>query len=1004
MLVIAYHIYHPYISLRHPPTTSYRGRGHAVAFAVSNDCIFLATSRNCLLRHDTTSGLVSELELSKSQDARIRRLFVDPLGIHALVIMQTGSTIDTFFLDRSWKKARPIAKLRNIIVTSVAWPPMQRHSNPTDVLLGTDKGVLYAFHIDDPRKERLVHLYSLHSVQGPIAGLAHVALSSQDQKHASPTRDRIVIVMCGTVLHLFRGKENLERIFSDYDTSSLPCKEPKTFELPIEQGAAQLQLLYPTDALFDHNTMDSSSIDTRTPSLTNMPLPTDFAILSTSGVYYGKLNLDPLLDDELDHLAHHKLLPANLLQSSNLPSERPMSLAVTKHHLVLLYPSRVQFVNRLTKRSVQEIPLTLFATPMRGAAALPLGLCRDILAGRILVLAGDDAFEVDTSDEDRDLWKILLERGDYRAALMQCRSADQRNAVYLAEGNSLFQDGETVHAAEAYGKMTSASPSFEELALKFMERGDSDALLAFLMARLSTLGKVDRAQSTMLSTWLLELLLDKANRAALLRSESDHVAEQCQRADKEVEMFLMDKVDVLDAGTTLSLLEGYGRHGDLLTFVRARGDHEATLERLVQGGEAERALEVLRKPSVSPELVYKYASTLLALAPAQTVQSWIEASALEPRRLLPALMPLTEPTSPPAARGEALRYIRHCILTLHSVDPSIHDFAVALLTVDKENEGVLLEHLATARDARGRPLYDVVHALRLARECRRDRATVALLSEAGLWEDAVRLALTIDQQLAEETARRGGDHGDGDAALSRVLWLIIARHVVGKGLSPDEDEKKQQVREMSRILDESRGAVRIDDILPMFPDFVEMGAFRDAICASLERYNEEMESLRSEMALATKTAAALRESLEKLDGRGGTVDMEEPCARCKKPLHQQPPALAGPSGGALPRLFLFPTGNAFHGSCLCAEAAELAPSVQKERILSLAKRLASLPEGATSAPATQEEPVVSVAELRKQLEDEVASEDPYCGEIVVRHISKPFILPEEEDVAASWAL
>jgi hypothetical protein len=37
---------------------------------------------------------------------------------------------------------------------------------------------------------------------------------------------------------------------------------------------------------------------------------------------------------------------------------------------------------------VQETPLQRFASPVRGAATMPLGLCRDQLAGRIYVLAG----------------------------------------------------------------------------------------------------------------------------------------------------------------------------------------------------------------------------------------------------------------------------------------------------------------------------------------------------------------------------------------------------------------------------------------------------------------------------------------------------------------------------------------------------------------------------------------------------------------------------------------
>jgi hypothetical protein len=41
---------------------------------------------------------------------------------------------------------------------------------------------------------------------------------------------------------------------------------------------------------------------------------------------------------------------------------------------------------------------------------------------------------------------------------------------------------------------------------------------------------------------------------------------------------------------------------------------------------------VLRKPSVSPELFYKFASGLVTLAPGPTVQAWIDAQPpLDPR-------------------------------------------------------------------------------------------------------------------------------------------------------------------------------------------------------------------------------------------------------------------------------------------------------------------------------------------------------------------------------------
>ena len=54
-------------------------------------------------------------------------------------------------------------------------------------------------------------------------------------------------------------------------------------------------------------------------------------------------------------------------------------------------------------------------------------------------------------------------------------------------------------------------------------------------------------------------------------------------------------------------------------------DWEAVVEYLMQRGEADRALPVLRRPGVSQELWYKFAPTLMLLAPAATVDAWMTA-------------------------------------------------------------------------------------------------------------------------------------------------------------------------------------------------------------------------------------------------------------------------------------------------------------------------------------------------------------------------------------------
>lgn len=63
---------------------------------------------------------------------------------------------------------------------------------------------------------------------------------------------------------------------------------------------------------------------------------------------------------------------------------------------------------------------------------------------------------------------------------------------------------------------------------------------------------------------------------------------------------------------------------------------------------------------------------------------------------------------------------------------------------------------------------------------------------------------------------------------------------------------------MNELLRDSGGLVKIEDILPLFPDFAQVDTFKEAICKSLSDYNKQIEDLKEQMADATQIADALR--------------------------------------------------------------------------------------------------------------------------------------------------
>ncbi|EFJ45681.1 hypothetical protein VOLCADRAFT_94101 [Volvox carteri f. nagariensis] len=289
-----------------------------------------------------------------------------------------------------------------------------------------------------------------------------------------------------------------------------------------------------------------------------------------------------------------------------------------------------------------------------------------------------------------------------------------------------------------------------------------------------------------------------------------------------------------------------------------------------------------------------------------------------------------------------------------------------------EGEAALLRYLTRA--GRGganltyggtAPLYDTQYALRLAQECGKPRAAVRLMCQLGMYPDAVRAALALDLGLAKGVA----GEPEQDDALRRKLWLQVARHVVetgsrvasaGRGEGPGAGEgpgsgsgsdPTSHIRTAVEFLREADGLLRIEDILPFFPDFVTIDNFQAAICDSLERYGAAIEALKADMEEATAIAEALRADIAMLGNRSAVVSLAQPCVRCGRPISEAAPLTSLPQGGALPPFYLFPTGCVYHVACCAAEVTELVAPQQRKRIHTLMARLSRVKPGATIAPA-----------------------------------------------------
>ncbi|XP_059629451.1 vacuolar sorting protein 18 [Cornus florida] len=955
-----------------------KGRGVITCMAAGNDVIVLGTSKGSVIRHDFGVGDSYDIDLSVGRpgEQSIHRVFVDPGGSHCIATVIGNGGADTFYTHAKWSRPRMLNKLKGLVVNAVAWNRQQiTEASTREVILGTDNGQLHEIAVDEKDKKEKYIKFLFELIELPEA---FTGLQMETASVSNGTR-YYVMAVTPTRLYSFTGIGSLDTVFASYLDRAVHF-----MELPGEIPNSELHFFI------------------------KQRRAVHFAWLSGAGIYHGGLNFGALHSspDGDENFVENKALLNYSKLCEGAEAVKPSSLAVSEFHFLLLIGNKVKVVNRISEQIIEELQFD--QTPEPASKGI-IGLCSDASAGLFYTYDQNSIFQVSVNDEGRDMWKVYLDLGDYAAALVNCRDQFQRDQVYLVQAEAAFSDKDFFRAASFYAKINYIL-SFEEITLKFISLSEQDALRTFLLRKLDNLAKDDRCQITMISTWATELYLDKINRLLL---EDDTVSEnhssEYHAIIKEFRAFLSDCKDVLDEATTMKLLESYGRVDELVYFASLKEQYEIVIHHYIQQGEAKKALEVLQKPAVPLDLQYKFAPDLIMLDAYETVESWMTTKNLNPRKLIPAMMRYSSEPHAKNETHEVIKYLEFCVHRLLNEDPGVHNLLLSLYA-KQEDDSALLRFLQ-CKFGKGRPngpefFYDPKYALRLCLKEKRMRACVHIYSMMSMHEEAVALALQVDPELAMAEA----DKVEDDEDLRKKLWLMVAKHVVEQ----EKGTKRENIRKAIAFLKETDGLLKIEDILPFFPDFALIDDFKEAICSSLEDYNKQIEQLKQEMNDATHGADNIRNDINALAQRYAIIKRDEDCGVCRRKIlttgGEYRMARSYTSMGSMAPFYVFPCEHAFHAPCLIAHVTRCTSQSQAEYILDLQKQLTLLggePKKEVNGSLTEEEAITSlttVDKIRSQLDDAIASECPFCGDLMIREISLPFILPEEAHQFTSWEI
>ncbi|EJD55563.1 hypothetical protein AURDEDRAFT_179299 [Auricularia subglabra TFB-10046 SS5] len=855
--------------------------------------LLVASNNLILIRLSDDDNIITVPLPRRPPEMRVQRLFFDPSGRHVIITSAQGENYHVYVPpvapSAQGKQSQQVPKPRllknfKMVIESVAWGRSPSTSREMTVLVGGNNGTIYEARLDGsddffrqqgycqsvfrlPEEQAVTGLHFEHGLAGHIVVFATTATRMYTFVGASERRDD------GRVFGA---------LFSAYSDTA-----PKIMDLPGNIARSELLLYAPPSA---------------TPGPAKM-----LAWLTSAGIYHGTLNLSSP-DTPVD-AASLMAFP----HSDGAP-EIPLGIAVTEYHFVLLRKDRLSAVRALDDHAVwTEV------APMKPGEFLR-GLTTDPAEKTYWAFSEGSLFELTVTNEGRDMWKVYLDLGNHERALELSQTTAQREMALAAQADSLFAQGKLIQAAQRYAQ---SSARFEEVTLKFIDANARDPLRYYLVARLERMPKSALTQRMMLATWLVEFYLAKCNELDdLVASESvAHDVETLQVERTMVEDDLRGFFETykanLDRKTVYELILGHGRTDMYLHFATVVGDHAKVVEHWVMDGNWLKALEVLAGQS-DLELYYRFAPVLMRNIAKEAVDAWLRVPALDPVRLIPALLAHKRD---PLAPNHAVRYLNAAIFEHGCTAPTVHTLLLTILAAGDE-AGVLRFLAAAPTDVTGKPYFDLDYALRVCGPQGRARVYAMM----GRWEEAVDAALGAgDVELAKAHADQPAD----DAPLRKRLWLKIARYVV---------RDKRDIKTAMRFL-ENTDLLKIEDILPFFPDFVVIDDFKDEICTALEGYAAHIDKLRAAMDDATAGADAIKRDIDALSARCVSVDAGERCAKCAYPLLTR-------------QFYVFPCQHSFHADCLIALNKEYMPPATLRKLVSLqAELVKAAPPAAVQAQA-----------------------------------------------------
>ena len=737
-------------------------------------------------------------------------------------------------------------------------------------------------------------------------------LSMHNTSKGNEGKNISIFAITNNILFQFKGKDSFEKVFENYSIKNGDIlKGYKKFWGKIENfKLSRIQFINQ----YLQSSKDEDKKDKR---------GLLFGFMSKCGYCIGKLN--NLLNSEpqrtftvFEYLNPKQKEYEKQIITSLIPNIKNVCQSI--NHIFFLYKDCLVILNKLTNRIIH----------VKYLEEQFLDMYYDQVLNGIILYTANDIYKIPLEQEHRYLWLDYIEIGNYELALKTLTQEDKnmRPKLHKLYAEHLFKEKKYLESAMEYAF---SDEIFEQVCLKFLSINDNPSLIRYLslINYFRIRGKNESYSSRdknfigkyLINTWLFELLIGKYENT--LKGGIISQIKAFSRDSKHGN-------DYIDIRLLYYILNVYGRDEELIEFSTIKQDYSTIILSLINHKRILEALKYIEKNAclgikevndTFKKIFYNYATLFIKENPKETLyllDNYFKVNKT-PEDTIKVLMntEIQKIIDDEEEFKNLIKYIKKLMQRPFKFDDiemnftknkNLHNLYILLLSYSKSEEynkelnDYLKKYIQSyyisndyqeVNNISEKIYFDLYFALKIFKDNPTALSLIYFL--LGQYNESIEIALKYNLKDISNLIAQNIH----EPKLKKQIWLKIF-----------DFRKKEGFLEAKKIVNESNGFIKVEEVLPLMGDNVKINEFKDELKDCIKTYEKSVDLLKKEISEFNYSSKLIQQDIYKAKKKAISISFNKiRCHQCGKNIKDK-------------KFFMFPCKHIFDTVCLIKKYIE----------------------------------------------------------------------------------